>query len=317
MWFSHVFTAVTLLLTSATCDKLAKPPLQPNLNNLKAGLMANLHPTQNTRVQWPAGWIPTSCKAIAEKHNFNPADVSTYYIYYDDCKDPWMLCYHKDSSARIDTLIDMFGRLPVHTRQWVRHVVSLPSKSSSAYSDSGDMVLFGNAINNINVYIHESGHCLTGQGAFKDWPHGSKIGFPGSKLWIDNYNLDSAVPDPYAQSNQVENVAQNIVVGSYQRNVPGGFHGVNPQWSSIFHQFATIDTQQRENGNLLIPGGRCLRRTHNSVPVLINTVNPNAPGASLMAPDVSLSSDMPKEESASFSTEGDCKQSFAQAGEDD
>ncbi|KAL8664830.1 MAG: hypothetical protein Q9202_002692 [Teloschistes flavicans] len=312
---SCVVTAVTAVFATPTFAKLAKPPLQPNLNNLKAGLMANLHPTNATRVQWPAGWIPASCKAITQNEHYNPVDVSTYFVHYDDCTDPWILCYHEDSSAPLETLIDRFGRLPVHTRQWVRHLLALPHPSSSAYSMNGDIVVFGNAISNINVYVHESGHTITGQGAFPAYPKGGAK-FSESEEWISNYNKDSNVPDPYAQSSQVENVAQNVVIDTYQRNVPGGFAGVNPQWSSIYHQFATIDTQQRLNGNMLVPGGRCLRRTHNAEPVLINTVNPSAPGAALGKPDVSLSSDIPKEESASFDTKDDCKQGMAGGDED-
>ncbi|KAL8991624.1 MAG: hypothetical protein Q9169_007808, partial [Polycauliona sp. 2 TL-2023] len=97
--------------------------------------------------------------------------------------------------------------------------------------------------------------------------------------WTNEYNQDSAVPDPYAQTNQVENVAQNTAVTTYERNVPGGFFGLNPNANRIFHQYATVDTQQRETSppNLLV---RVRRRLASSIEGLQDLISRKFPSLS-------------------------------------
>ena len=143
-------------------------------------------------------------------------------------------------------------------------MVTLPADAAHAYNAGGNIAMFGDAMTDINVYLHESGHSLDLLGAYADKPLSS------SDNWINNYNQDEDVPDPYSQTNQVENVAQNTVVTSYERNVPGGFTGLNPDSGKIFHQWATVDTEQREAGNLLIPGGQCTSRLADSDPVPVS-----------------------------------------------
>ena len=164
------------------------------------------------------------------------------------------MCYHKNSPGSLDTLIDRFGRLPVHTRQWVRHVITVPSQDNYAYNAGGNIAFFGTTMGNLNVHVHESAHSLDLLGAYKDKPLSS------SQKWTNAYNQDSAVPDPYSQTNQVENVAQNTVVDTFDRNVPGGFKKIQPQSQKIQHQQGTINGEQKEAGNLLVKGGKCTRR---------------------------------------------------------
>ena len=145
--------------------------------------------------------------------------------------------------------------------------MSLPSTNGYAYNSGGNLVFFGTTLSNLNVHIHEAAHSLDLLGAFfPDKP------LSGSTKWTNEYNLDSAVPDPYAQTNQVENVAQNTVVTTYERNVPGGFFGLNSNANRIFHQYATVDTEQRNAAppNLLVRGGSCTGRLANSAPVLVS-----------------------------------------------
>ena len=95
-----------------------------------------------------------------------------------------------------------------------------------------------------------------------------KTHLSASKEWIDAYNLDTAVPDGYAHSKMVEDVAQVSVVAAFDLNVPEGFRGAEPQWKSVKHQVGIVETKQREAGGLLIPGGRCVGRFPSSHPVL-------------------------------------------------
>ena len=131
-----------------------------------------------------------------------------------------------------------------------------------------------------------------------------------STNWLDNYNQDSNVPDPYAQTNQVENVAQNTVVDSFNLNVPGLFASVEPGWQKIFHQFATLQTSQREAGDLLVPGRTCTERLTSSAPV------PQAEGSMRWVgkqvvlaskPDIALAAGIKVIPDREFSTEAKCQ----------
>ncbi|KAL8699058.1 MAG: hypothetical protein Q9224_001581 [Gallowayella concinna] len=304
MHVSSITTTVTLLLALVSSQRLTKPPLQQNLDNLKQGFLNNLKPVSSTRTAFQAGYIPSDCKKIAQREGFKPADIQSWNIKYNDCSVAWIFCYHKSSNGPLNDLVDRFGRLPVHTRQFSRHIVSLPATSGHAYNDGGNLVFFGDTLSNINVHIHESAHSLDLLGAFfPDKPLSS------STKWINEYNQDSAVPDPYAQTNQVENVAQNTVVTTYERNVPGGFFGLNPNANKIFHQYATVDTEQREAdpARLLVPGGTCTGRLANSSPVPISgTATVQAAAAAAAAPNVALPAGMTTIKGATFNTNSTC-----------
>lgn len=114
------------------------------------------------------------------------------------------------------------------------------------------------------------------------------------------------MPDPYAQTNQVENVAQNTVITTYQRNVPGGFFGINPNANKIFHQYATVDTEQREAGNLLVKGGSCTSRVPNTDPVPINGAASRVAAAA--KPDVALPAGLKVMPEIEIDTKESCKE---------
>ncbi|KAL8828956.1 MAG: hypothetical protein Q9170_006376 [Blastenia crenularia] len=251
-------------LTSADeYSHLDKPPLVGNLDYLQPGLLANFPSTSNNYDPWGPGWIPKDCKDITTGAGFSPADITTYNIHYDDCNTAWVVCFHKDSPTGLDAMIDLLGRVPVGARQFIRHVVVLPDTSGHAFNSAGNLAMFDISAGTLSVYLHETGHSLDFQGAYNDGQ------LSNSQNWIDNYNQDPNVPDPYSQSNMVEDVAQNTVVAAYNVQVPGGYGSIEPNANNIFHQYATVQTWQRESGNLLVPGGTCWRRLENSetVPV--------------------------------------------------
>ncbi|KAL8870958.1 MAG: hypothetical protein Q9174_003117 [Haloplaca sp. 1 TL-2023] len=256
--------------------------------------------------KWGPGWIPQWCKDTAKERNFNPADITTWNVHYDDCKEPWIMCHHKSSPSPILNLVDTFGRLPVKTRQYVRHIITLPAENGWAYNANGNIAFFGTTLTNLNVHLHESAHSLDLQNAYKDKPLHS------SQKWLSEYAQDSKVPDPYAQTNQIENVAQNTVITAYERNVPNGFHGINKDSKSIFHQWATVDTEQREAGKLLIPGGKCGPRLKNSDPVKISGVAMRIQAQMLLEqkPDVSLSAETEVLPDVEYSTLNSCAEMF-------
>jgi len=111
--------------------------------------------------------------------------------------------------------------------------------------------MFNRINGDMTVFIHETGHSLDFLGAYDDKPLST------SANWLQNYAQDTNVPDPYAGTNQAENVAQNTVVACFNEVVPGGFGTVEKDWGKVFHQFATVQTEAVNAGNLLVPGGTC------------------------------------------------------------
>ncbi|KAL8637442.1 MAG: hypothetical protein Q9228_005284, partial [Teloschistes exilis] len=166
---------------------------------------------------------------------------------------------------RRETVHDLFGRLPVKTRAYVRTLMILPQEtgeaSGYAYTMNQDIVIYGKDIANLMVYIHESGHALDLGGAYTN--DGSYLS--SSDDWLKYYNQDSKVVDGYAKTNQLENVAQNHIVSSYNLNVPGGFGAFKSGWEQISHQYTLLDQRQHTKtaGDKLRPGYACGKRVKN------------------------------------------------------
>ena len=101
-----------------------KPEISPAFDRgrFETDLRNNLHPTQSTWDYWGEGWIPQGCKDIATSHGLNPFDFTIFNVHYTDCSEPWLFCRHKDAGASEIDMIDMFGRMPVHMRSYIRYV---------------------------------------------------------------------------------------------------------------------------------------------------------------------------------------------------
>ncbi len=207
-------------------------------------------------------------------------------------------------------MIDLFGQLPVHMRQWVRHLIALPDPNGGhAYNSNGNVALFDKIEGAITVFIHETGHSLDLLGAYYDKP------LSASNYWLTQYALDSNVPDPYSATNQVENVAQNTVVGTFNENIPGGFASVEKNSGKTFHQYATLQTEadRAAPGNILKPGGKCTHRLENSAPV----AQSGAPSSRIKGrdqsagmPDVSLPGHLEVIAPVEFDTKEHCKHTW-------
>jgi hypothetical protein len=57
-------------------------------------------------------------------------------------------------------------------------------------------------------------------------------------------------------TDNAENFAQEVIVGLFDKVVPGGIGSLVPNWNDIFHQYATV---QAVAGDRIIPGGTCNR----------------------------------------------------------
>ena len=179
---------------------------------------------------------------------------------------------------------DIFGRMPVRMRQYVRHVLAVPGVLSAG-SSGDNIVLKGKGSNLMTIFVHETAHSMDSHAI-----PGTSVPFHNSSPWLEAVNQDSAICDSYAQTSQGENFAQETVVALFDKVVPGGIGSVQPGWSQIFHQYATA---QFWLGNQILPGGRCEKRLTNSAPVSMGPATGHrAVVKARSAPDVSLSPDV-------------------------
>ncbi|KAI4192277.1 MAG: hypothetical protein LQ350_008677 [Teloschistes chrysophthalmus] len=300
--FAILFLA---LITSA--QRIDKPPLVQNFGYLTQGLLNNLHAPSSSVDAWGPGWIPQHCRDWVKYGGYDEKDITTYNIHYSDCEQPWVVCQHKDTKLSLNTMVDLFGKLPVLVRSHVKHVVNLPTKTNGyAFSQDGSIALFGIDDDGIAVFIHEAGHCIDLNGGYA-----GRI-LSSSQDWDDAINADSNVPDPYSGTNMVEDVAQNTVLAVYDVVVPGGYGVLEPNWRNVYHQYGTLKQWADDSGKLLQPEGQCRWRSANS-----ETVAANGSGAGkrrmrmareqLMGkPDVSLKEGIEELPTKHFSTKGSC-----------
>jgi hypothetical protein len=122
MLSSLIFLSIAWGAAGALAEKLPKPEMKPVIprDQFEADLLDNLPPTPATRDYWGAGWIPQSCKDIANGHNMSQSDFTTFNVHYQDCGEPWVFCRHKQAAVSEADMIDIFGRMPVHMRSYIR-----------------------------------------------------------------------------------------------------------------------------------------------------------------------------------------------------
>lgn len=74
----------------------------------------------------PSG-IPDRCRDVgnSEKENFpgGPYDIEVFNVHYADCDMAWVMCRHHQADMSKEQMIDLFGRMPVRMRQWIRLVI--------------------------------------------------------------------------------------------------------------------------------------------------------------------------------------------------
>ncbi|KAL8649656.1 MAG: hypothetical protein Q9226_005484 [Calogaya cf. arnoldii] len=268
---STIAFGISLLATFAYPQEIPqpidKPILHEDLDYLKDNLLKYMPTVGRNFDQWSdQDWIPQWCLDRSKDENdaFNPADIRTYNIRYDDCESPWVVCVHKDSKMSIDTLADLFGRVPVGSRSYIRHVLSIPNEAGGAANYGNDIKLLQIGDDGLQVLLHEVGHTLDAQ-AYAEPLY-------KSDNWKEKTSRDSHVPDRYAATSQREDIAQSHVLATYNLVVPGGFEDREPRWEEVRNQYETVQTVQREQANnILVPGGRCQKRFINSEVVRVPT----------------------------------------------
>ncbi|OAA40087.1 hypothetical protein BBO_06145 [Beauveria brongniartii RCEF 3172] len=260
--YSSVMTsfAAAAFLLAVACAKLDKPVIKPpfpngGLGSLGPDLMSSLPIAAHTTSDWDPDHLPRDCKRLAQSAGFSPLDVDAFSIRFDDCKpQPWVFCRHQDSPLSKKEITELFARLPVRMRQYIRHIIALPGQRSAG--SAGDNIQM-NGDCEITVFIHETGHSLDSH-AF-DPKYG--VPFSNGRAWMDAYGKDTAVTDDYGQTSQQENFAQEMVVSVYDKNVKGGIGKIQPNARAIYNAYTTLE---KYIGDIIIPGGECTHRLENS-----------------------------------------------------
>lgn len=113
-------------------------------------------------------------------------------------------------------------QVPLYLRQWVTSISAIPASGGSAYTEAGHITFF-DAID-LDVMVHES-------------THAQDQGFSGSATYLNAIGSNSCVPDDYAQTNNVECYAQDMVVFLYKLwnpyNPPLGTECMSGQLNAI------------------------------------------------------------------------------------
>ncbi|ETS86897.1 hypothetical protein PFICI_00725 [Pestalotiopsis fici W106-1] len=242
---------------------LSKPALWPNLGKFSPDLTAGLPMPGYQVTQWPAGTISQGCLYIADRDGQDPAFFRAYSVLLNDS---WNFCIQDGSKQSIDDLAFAFGQAPIRLRQYTSEVV-MQSQGGGANAQNQIITLYQPAT--VQLFLHEMSHCADSAGGYKT-PSSS-----ASTAWSSSYDLDSAVPDTYAQTNQQENFAQFGGLIVYDR-LTGGKLRDEPNLWEIGHQLNTM-VDEGDNGQ---HGGRmydfdsgliCSGRYANSPPVTMGS----------------------------------------------
>ncbi|KAH7303801.1 hypothetical protein B0I35DRAFT_495969, partial [Stachybotrys elegans] len=254
MHTSIVFGALAPLLSLFQLvdgQRLDKPIVDPVTPSMDVSLLNTLRPVRHLYRLWVDGNLPLRCYDIAIQEGFSPADVDAYDVTYDDCETPWVFCRHRSAEMDLFGMRDTFGRIPVRTRQYVRTIMGLPgARSAYAFSDRGDIIFFGDCDNSPTVFIHEFAHILDRHGVAGH----NDSDFSRNPIWEAAYDADPRISDEYAQTNQQENWAQEVVLATFDRVSPGGLPAIQPSHADIGHQYGTARIYLE---NKIIPGGTC------------------------------------------------------------
>lgn len=130
---------------------------------------------------WDLGYSVDTHQRIFRKHFPSPCLLTPLY------------CSLTKSVFRSATsMIDLFGRLPVHERQWVKNVIAVPG-GGSAYMSNG-IVVFQGPVGTPSVFQHETGHAV-------DF-YARDTQSSATTEWTNAEAADSCVPDGYANSSK-------------------------------------------------------------------------------------------------------------------
>ncbi|KAH8883536.1 hypothetical protein GQ53DRAFT_882789 [Thozetella sp. PMI_491] len=246
-----------LLFGSGALAQFPKPVLfsdglSPHVDNV---FWQHLAPTHSTWEKWAWGWIPQACKDRVAGTAYNAYDIEVYNVFYDDCSTPFIICRHNQAQMTVINMIDAFGRMPVHDRQWTQHILALPDSGCSA-GTGGMVTTFHGPCYVPSVFIHELTHTLDAFVNEKTGSNGDAHVYSTTTPYLNAVSSDSCVPDPYANNSPQEDYAQVSVLAIYEKVNPGGLDPIGA-WRCLVN---SKNNQGTIIGNAITPGGTCTRR---------------------------------------------------------
>ncbi|KAJ7167665.1 hypothetical protein C8R46DRAFT_898687 [Mycena filopes] len=228
----------TLLLPAlATLSQTAQLP----------GLTFNLSTPRPADTVRALPTVPAACAKYTGAGTECPTTMSAVNVSYDDCGSAWTICRCASANITLDASVDFLAHVPVGLRRYVGTVMVMPDTSAHAYTfpTSGEIHFFG--ICSQRTWIHESTHAADGA-------LGITQGGVNSTAWAQAVGKDTCVPDTYAQTNLVEDLAQMSVVEVYRllnNALPPGLSA-----GCMSHQLAYLATLPLYNVSTLF-GNTC------------------------------------------------------------
>ncbi|XDG07535.1 hypothetical protein ABKA04_007150 [Annulohypoxylon sp. FPYF3050] len=230
----------------------ALPAIKPafDWNGLiEQGLMDNLPPTPSHIKFMADGKFPKDCMDKAKEKNHGPDEFEVFEIFYQDCHIPWVMCRLKDTKINATTVADMFGRMPLGMREYIKHVIVFKPEDlpGAAAWDAADVLAISEDSFKLFIFAHEMSHSLDAHVEIPGVTPPGQGGLSQSQRWAEQYALDNATVSEYARTQWAENLAETGIIALYNNVVPNGignFHQNQP--FEVYHQFATYTTYYRD-----------------------------------------------------------------------
>ncbi|KAJ6258505.1 hypothetical protein Dda_6548 [Drechslerella dactyloides] len=224
MLLDKVALAITLAISANTVQAVRdEVAYSDGLHDLfDPGFLEDTRPAEHVIKKWRGNLIPEGCKERFTDSSVDPKDMEAYNVTYTQgCQEPWVFCRERTAQLSVESMASLFGRLPLHMRELVRHPIAVKDTSCSAfsYTDIGD-ILFKGDCSTPSVWIHETGHQM-------DAALNLQNDESGSEQWMDAVSKDTCVPDDYANTNNIEDFAQVTVTALYQSirgYIPTSYH---------------------------------------------------------------------------------------------
>ncbi|KAJ7044828.1 hypothetical protein C8F04DRAFT_597764 [Mycena alexandri] len=230
-----------LLLPSTLLPVLASLIQTPQL----PGLLFNLSTPRPADIVQSLPTVPDNCAKYTGAAKECPTTMSAVDVTYDDCGSPWTICRCASANITLDASVDFLAHVPVGLRRYVGTVMVMPDTSAHAYTLNSDIHFFG--ICSQRTWIHESTHAADGALGI------TRGGINGTP-WAQAVGNDTCVPDTYAATNLVEDLAQMSVVEVYRllnNTLPPGLSA-----DCMSHQLAYLATLPLYNASTLF-GDTC------------------------------------------------------------
>ncbi|KAA6417117.1 MAG: hypothetical protein FRX49_12922 [Trebouxia sp. A1-2] len=208
-WAADVSASISLSYhTSGLTGKGVKVPdlLGSELDGAANRVARESLPRVPVYVVSPPSCLKTDQNCYAPGGTDECANVkSTWAVYNaaysDNPSNGVYVCICQGSPVSAQSLASNYSQVPLHLRRWVASVSYVPASQGHAYTSAGHITFFGTF--GFDVLVHES-------------THAQDQGFSGSKAYLQAIGSDPCVPDDYAQTNNVECYAQDMVVFLYK-----------------------------------------------------------------------------------------------------